>query len=146
MYRFILCISVIHVFYACNEKDKKVVVETQESKIEYQILNETALVILGTVQDAGSPQIACPKSCCKDLDKLEVSKRRVSALGIIDPDQNKKYLIDATPDIQRKSHLEPTPLPSSCGHGHGRDGPRPHAFAGGLWIPCAGDTFSGKSH
>ncbi len=99
MYRFILCISVIHVFYACNEKDKKVVVETQESKIEYQILNETALVILGTVQDAGSPQIACPKSCCKDLDKLEVSKRRVSALGIIDPDQNKKYLIDATPDI-----------------------------------------------
>ena len=61
------------------------------------------------------------------------------------PPMNLFLSIDATPDIQRKSHLEPTPLPSSCGHGHGRDGPRPHAFAGGLWIPCAGDTFSGKS-
>ena len=87
------------IFCSCSEEDQKAVVQTQQSKIEYQILNETALVILGTVQDAGSPQVACPKSCCTNLDKLEGSKRRVSALGIIDPNQNKKYLIDATPDI-----------------------------------------------
>jgi len=99
MSRLILYILICHVFYACSNKDKKAVVETKQSKIGYEILNETALVILGTVQDAGSPQIACPKPCCTDLDKLEGTKRRVCALGIIDPDHNKKYLIDATPDI-----------------------------------------------
>jgi len=87
------------IFCSCSEEDQKAVVETQQPKIESQTLNNTSLVILGTIQDAGSPQIACPKSCCTDLDKLKGSKRRVSALGIIDPDQNKKYLIDATPDI-----------------------------------------------
>ena len=26
-----------------------------------------SLIVLGTIQDAGSPHIACKKECCKDL-------------------------------------------------------------------------------
>ena len=100
MYRlglFILCTWMV---ISCGE-EKKEPIDKELTTIndENVKLNETALVILGTVQDAGSPQIGCPKPCCMDLDELESTKRKVSALGIIDSDQNKKYLIDATPDI-----------------------------------------------
>ena len=94
MLRFSIVVILMTIFCSCSEENQKAAVETQQPKIESQTLNNTSLVILGTVQDAGSPQIGCPKPCCTDLDELEVSKRKVSALGIIDTDQNKKYLID----------------------------------------------------
>ena len=99
MLQFSIVVILMTIFCSCSEEDQKAVVETQQSNVESQKLKHTSLVILGTAQDAGSPQIACPKPCCAELDDLEVSKRKVSALGIIDTDQNKKYLIDATPDI-----------------------------------------------
>jgi len=57
------------------------------------------LVILGTIQDAGSPHIGCTKSCCQNLTMEEVASRQVSCLGIIDYDNKETYLLDATPDI-----------------------------------------------
>ena len=53
------------------------------------------LVVLGTTQDAGKPQLGCQKSCCKNL------KHRffVSSLGVTDTKNKKNYLFDATPDI-----------------------------------------------
>ena len=61
--------------------------------------NSVQLVVLGNVQDAGSPHIGCVKSCCKDLHKKPDPSRQVVSLGIIDHKANSSYLFDATPDI-----------------------------------------------
>jgi pyrroloquinoline quinone biosynthesis protein B len=64
-----------------------------------------SIIILGTVQDAGSPQIGCNKECCKNLFKSSDSHRMVSSLGLIDPERNKRYLIDATPDMTSQNSI-----------------------------------------
>ncbi len=53
------------------------------------------LVVLGTTQDAGKPQIGCQKSCCKNLK----DRFFISSLGVTDTKNKKNYLFDATPDI-----------------------------------------------
>ena len=63
------------------------------------MVSETSLVILGTIQDAGSPHIACKKDCCKNLFDKSDSLRKVVSLGIIDPNNSKTFLFEATPDI-----------------------------------------------
>ncbi len=57
------------------------------------------LVILGTVQDAGSPHIACKKECCKNLFKHPDANRKVVSLGIVDPVSGMDWIIEATPDL-----------------------------------------------
>ena len=61
--------------------------------------NGVWLIILGTVQDGGSPHIGCAKDCCKALFMLPDSSRKVVALGIIDYAANKRFLFEATPDM-----------------------------------------------
>ena len=61
-----------------------------------------SLVVLGTVQDGGSPHIACEKACCKDLFEHPDPNRQVVSMGIIDPFQKKKYILDASPDFPRQ--------------------------------------------
>ncbi|MDH5476016.1 MAG: MBL fold metallo-hydrolase [Cyclobacteriaceae bacterium] len=63
------------------------------------LITETSLIVLGTIQDAGSPHIACTKSCCKDLFQNPDKNRKVVSLGIIDPENNKKFIFEATPDF-----------------------------------------------
>ena len=57
--------------------------------------NAQTLVVLGTTQDAGKPQIGCQKICCKYLK----DRFLVSSLGVTDTKNKKNYLFDATPDI-----------------------------------------------
>jgi pyrroloquinoline quinone biosynthesis protein B len=57
------------------------------------------LVVLGTVQDAGSPQIACEKDCCRELQKDPDNTRNVVTLGLVDGLHKKSYLIEVTPNI-----------------------------------------------
>jgi len=59
------------------------------------------LVVLGTAQDAGKPQIGCQKSCCKNIN----SRFFVSSLGVTDTKYKKNYLFDATPDITAQFQL-----------------------------------------
>ena len=61
----------------------------------YASTNAQSLVVLGTTQDAGKPQIGCQKSCCKNLK----DRFLVSSLGVTDTKNKKNYLFDATPDI-----------------------------------------------
>ena len=61
------------------------------------------LVVLGTAQDAGAPQIGCEKSCCKMRWKTG-EKEAVVALGVIDQKYNSHYLFEATPDIGQQLH------------------------------------------
>lgn len=62
-------------------------------------VSETSLVILGTLQDAGSPHIGCIKDCCKDLFQNPDKNRKVVSLGVIDTENKTSYLFEATPDI-----------------------------------------------
>jgi pyrroloquinoline quinone biosynthesis protein B len=61
----------------------------------YASTNAQTLVVLGTTQDAGKPQIGCQKICCKNLK----DRFLVSSLGVTDTKNKKNYLFDATPDI-----------------------------------------------
>ena len=62
---------------------------------------EVKLVVLGTAQDAGAPQIACEKECCKPLWESGESEA-VVALGLIDATNQKHYLFEATPNITQQ--------------------------------------------
>ena len=62
------------------------------------------LVVLGTVQDGGSPHIGCARSCCAPLQKTPDPGRMVVSLGISDARSGKRYLFEATPDISRQLH------------------------------------------
>ncbi len=61
--------------------------------------NTPFLKILGTVQDAGMPQINCKKSCCASLFDHPDPTKKVVSLGLIDSEAEKTYLFEATPDI-----------------------------------------------
>jgi pyrroloquinoline quinone biosynthesis protein B len=63
-------------------------------------------VVLGTVQDAGSPHIGCAKACCKDLFDSPDPTRKVVSLGLVDPKSGRTFLFEATPDMpEQMSHL-----------------------------------------
>ena len=64
---------------------------------------EISLIVLGTIQDAGSPQIGCKKTCCRDLFLHPDKNRRVVSLGIVDTLNQKKYIIEATPDFTQQA-------------------------------------------
>ncbi|MBP1840713.1 MBL fold metallo-hydrolase [Formosa algae] len=62
-------------------------------------IDQTSIVVLGTIQDAGSPQMGCTKDCCKDLFDNPDPNRKITSLGLIDAGNDKTYLFDASPDI-----------------------------------------------
>ena len=66
---------------------------------------DISLIILGTIQDAGSPHIACKKECCKNLFTNPDNNRKVVSLGLVDATAKKKYLFEATPHITSQIKL-----------------------------------------
>ena len=62
------------------------------------------IVILGTTQDAGYPQIGCDKECCKKYWDKKIAKQKVSCLALFDPSTNQKWIFDATPDLTEQLH------------------------------------------
>lgn len=71
----------------------------QNSNFYMDTITTTSLVVLGTLQDAGAPHIACKKDCCKNLFENPNLDLQVVCLGIIDPIAKKSYMFEATPDI-----------------------------------------------
>lgn len=61
-----------------------------------------SIIVLGNVQDAGSPHIGCKKDCCRDLFETPDGSRMVTCLGLVDATANKKFLLEASPDISRQ--------------------------------------------
>lgn len=57
------------------------------------------LIVLGNVQDAGSPHAACKKACCADLFDATDPNRKVISLGLVDYYDEKSFLFEATPDL-----------------------------------------------
>ena len=82
--------------FACGNTSNSEAVKSEEIA---QPIDATSIVILGTIQDAGSPQIGCTKDCCKHLFDHPDSQRQVVALGLIDAPNDKTYLFEATPNI-----------------------------------------------
>lgn len=86
----------------CSGTDKKQV--TLEQRETIQPVTQPSLIILGTVQDAGSPHIGCTKDCCKKLFENPDPSRKVVSLGVIDPENDKTLLFEATPDFTTQVH------------------------------------------
>ena len=60
--------------------------------------------VLGTVQDGGSPHIGCDRICCRNLFLRPATDRQVVSLGLIDADNGKSFLFEATPDLPTQWH------------------------------------------
>lgn len=84
------------------------------------------VLVLGTAQDAGLPQIGCWRACCQAARRDPARRRLVASLLVCDPASGGRWLIDATPDL-------PEQLERAAGHPPSRphtaasppDGPRP---------------------
>jgi len=73
--------------------------------LSIQTINaQVSLVVLGNVQDAGSPHVGCVKDCCKNLFNNPDPSRKVVSLGLIDEFHKTNYLFEATPDISTQLH------------------------------------------
>lgn len=66
-------------------------------------LNEVSIVVLGNVQDGGSPHIGCRRDCCKALFGNPDPSRQVTCLGLVDPATHTKYMFEASPDFSRQA-------------------------------------------
>jgi pyrroloquinoline quinone biosynthesis protein B len=67
------------------------------------------VVVLGTLQDGGSPHMGCQKDCCKTINP----DKKVVSLGLIDPMSKKKFLFEASPDFVSQTNFLNGLLPSS---------------------------------
>ena len=74
---------------------------------------EVSLIVLGNVQDAGSPQIGCMKSCCIHLHDTPDPGRKVTSIGLVDPSNGRTFLFEATPDIGAQMKMLTDCLPGS---------------------------------
>ncbi|MFG0320174.1 MAG: MBL fold metallo-hydrolase, partial [Planctomycetota bacterium JB042] len=56
-------------------------------------------VVLGTAQDAGIPQIACPCDRCAAAREDPSARRLVTSVLLADPRSGRRFLLDASPDL-----------------------------------------------
>ncbi|MBT8221733.1 MAG: MBL fold metallo-hydrolase [Eudoraea sp.] len=90
---------VFSVFLMLGCKSEQNETGTTESAV---LPDDPFIVVLGTVQDAGIPQLGCEKSCCQPYQETRDPDLNVVALGLIDPSTRENYLFEATPDINRQ--------------------------------------------
>ncbi|NVJ89303.1 MAG: pyrroloquinoline quinone biosynthesis protein PqqB [Flavobacteriaceae bacterium] len=68
---------------------------------ETKILDSPKLYItvLGIAQDGGFPHIGCQKECCANYYKGKIERKSVVSLGLVDKENQQKWLFEATPDM-----------------------------------------------
>ena len=93
MIRLVISLLLCSFFFACQGQTK----QAEESKV--------SIIILGTVQDAGSPHIACKKQCCEALFLESSPLRKVVSLGLVDHEDDRTFLFEATPDMPSQFKL-----------------------------------------
>ncbi|MEJ1221447.1 MBL fold metallo-hydrolase [Sediminicola sp. 1XM1-17] len=98
-----LLLMVMISLLSCKDNKPSENKSTSEIGMGHPAEKEVSLIILGTVQDAGSPHIACSKSCCANLFFQPNQDRKVVSLGIMDTKNNKNYIIEATPDFPEQA-------------------------------------------
>jgi pyrroloquinoline quinone biosynthesis protein B len=63
---------------------------------------ELYVLVLGSVQDGGLPQVGCFTPRC---DRARTEPRYVASLALVEPAAERFYLVDATPDLTRQMDL-----------------------------------------
>ncbi|MDH3492131.1 MAG: MBL fold metallo-hydrolase [Acidobacteriota bacterium] len=63
------------------------------------------VLILGTAQDAGVPQIGCMSPFCQKVWKDLKKRQKVSSIALVDPDSGSRWIFDATPDLPAQFQL-----------------------------------------
>ena len=63
------------------------------------------VIVLGIAQDGGAPHAGCTKACCAERWDDPEKQFIVSCLGIVDPQTNEVWMIDATPDFPKQYHV-----------------------------------------
>lgn len=99
--QIIVILSLFLVFGACKQPTEESVAPSVPVE-QSQPNTGVSLVVLGTIQDAGSPHIGCKRACCANLFDHPDPTRQVVSLGVIDWDHQQTYLFEATPDISRQ--------------------------------------------
>src|SRR5688500_9498482 len=87
-------IFVVFLLLGCgaNQPEKKAGTESRDDISPF-------MVVLGTLQDGGSPHAGCTKKCCIDLYQNPDPQRKIISLGLIDPASDKTWLFEASPDL-----------------------------------------------
>lgn len=99
------------------------------------------VLVLGTAQDAGLPQIGCQRNCCASARQDPSRQRRVTSLLLADPASGQRWLFDASPDL-------PEQVERCAGHPKSRavEGPRPPLFEGIFLTHAHMGHYSGLLH
>jgi len=63
------------------------------------------IIILGTAQDGGYPQIGCERECCKRAWEDSSLHRLTTSIAVINPETSEAWLIDAAPDFKEQIHI-----------------------------------------
>ncbi|MFC2079190.1 MBL fold metallo-hydrolase [Candidatus Bipolaricaulota bacterium] len=63
------------------------------------------VMILGTAQDGGIPQLGCDCSHCRAAWEDDSERRLVASLGIVDHEAKAYWLVDSSPDMREQVHL-----------------------------------------
>lgn len=66
---------------------------------------QTRLVVLGTAQDGGYPQMGCTRNCCMKAHEHDSLKQFVVSMALADFENKKWWLFEATPDIKEQLRL-----------------------------------------
>lgn len=89
------------------------------------------VVVLGSAQDAGLPQIGCREPCCERARRDPALRRFASSLLLADPRTGRRWLFDAGPDLREQVELARPHPPTRI-----ESGPRPPLFDG-VWLTHA---------
>lgn len=96
--KILFYLSLICMTFACQKNPERKISEKPK------VLTVPSLVILGNIQDAGSPHIGCTKDCCSNLWENPDVTRKVTSIAIVDPKKEKTWLFEATPDMPSQLH------------------------------------------
>jgi len=88
----IVLFFVITLFTSCEKSEPK----TEDKR---SLKSKQYLTVLGITQDGGYPHIGCQKECCANFYNGKNNKKSVSSLGLVDLENQQKWLFDATPDM-----------------------------------------------
>ena len=100
------------------------------------------VLVLGTAQDGGLPQLGCEKECCESARRDSSLRRLRACLLLVDPTTGHRWLFEATPDL-------PEQLELARGHGapRAKAGPgRPAPFDGIFLTHAHLGHYTGLAH
>lgn len=66
---------------------------------------EPYVLVLGTGQDAGVPQMGCDTAFCRSAWRNSRIREMVSSIALVDPDSRERWIFDATPDLPEQFEL-----------------------------------------